>query len=98
MRRGNRGARVGDADTHPDTDPDRHADRADAVYRGVDALPASEPVGADELKAIAEAQGVEVRPWDVVLIRTVGGLAFFREHSDHFERHVSDPDLRSHGI
>lgn len=39
-------------------------------HRGVDALPAHEPVDGDELAAVADAQGVEVRAEDVVLIRT----------------------------
>lgn len=39
-------------------------------YRGVTALPAHEPVSADELQAVADHQGVEVRAGDVVLIRT----------------------------
>ena len=41
-----------------------------AAHRGVDALPKSDPVTADELAAVADAQGVEVRSGDVVLIRT----------------------------
>lgn len=39
-------------------------------YRGVAALPASEPVDAEELEAVARHQGVEVRPGDTVLIRS----------------------------
>ena len=62
------------------------------TYRGVDALPAGEPVGADELQAIAEAQGVEVRPWDVVLIRT-GYLKYWPD-ADAMEAHkTAGPDL-----
>jgi len=62
------------------------------AYRGVDALPAGEPVGADELQAIAEAQGVEVRPWDVVLIRT-GYLKYWPD-ADAMEAHkTAGPDL-----
>lgn len=62
------------------------------TYRGVDALPAGEPVGADELQAIAEAQGVEVRPWDVVLIRT-GYLKYWPD-ADTMEAHkTAGPDL-----
>lgn len=41
-----------------------------AGHRGVGCLPAGSAIGADELEQIARAQGVEVRPWDVVLIRT----------------------------
>jgi kynurenine formamidase len=39
-------------------------------YRGVDCLGKGEPVGAGELEAICAWEGVEVRPWDVVCIRT----------------------------
>jgi len=41
-----------------------------AGRRGVKCLPKSLPITADELDATARAQGTEVRPWDVVLIRT----------------------------
>jgi kynurenine formamidase len=62
------------------------------TFRGVDALPASEPVGADELQAIADEQGVEVRPWDVVLIRT-GYLKYWPD-ADAMEAHkTAGPDL-----
>lgn len=40
------------------------------AYRGVDALPKSDPVSAEELQAIARHQNTEVKPGDVVLIRT----------------------------
>lgn len=40
------------------------------AYRGVDALPKSDPVTDDELRAIAQHQNTEIRPGDVVLIRT----------------------------
>lgn len=39
-------------------------------YRGIDALPAHEPVDADELQAVAAHQGTEIRAGDIVLIRT----------------------------
>jgi len=62
------------------------------AYRGLDALPAGEPVGADELAAIAEAQGVEVRRWDVVLIRT-GYLRYWPD-AEAMEAHkTAGPDL-----
>jgi kynurenine formamidase len=41
-----------------------------AGFRGVDALNAHEPVGADELRSLCEQQGVTVRPGDVALVRT----------------------------
>ena len=40
------------------------------AYRGIKALPASEPVTADELQAVARRQEVVVRPGDVALIRS----------------------------
>lgn len=46
-----------------------------AGHRGVDCLDAGSPVCVDELRAIAGAEGVEVRRWDVLLVRTgYGGL------------------------
>jgi kynurenine formamidase len=39
-------------------------------YRGVDCLPKGEPIDAAECEAICAWEGVEVRPWDVVCIRT----------------------------
>ncbi len=51
-----------------------------------------EPVSADELKAVAEAQGVEVRPWDVVLIRT-GYLKYWPEREKMNEHLTAGPDL-----
>lgn len=41
-----------------------------AAFRGVSALEAGSPISADELAAVAEAQGIVVNEWDVVLIRT----------------------------
>jgi kynurenine formamidase len=41
-----------------------------AGFRGVAALPGGEPITGGELAAVAERQGVAVRPGDVVLIRT----------------------------
>lgn len=63
-----------------------------AAYRGVDALPAGSAVDADEMQSIADWAGVEVRRWDVVLIRT-GYLAFW-PHADKMEVHkTAGPDL-----
>jgi kynurenine formamidase len=47
-----------------------------AAHRGVRCLPKGEPVGADELQAVARAQGVEVQQWDVVVVRTGYGALF----------------------
>lgn len=41
-----------------------------AGWRGVECLDRGEVITGEDLAAIAVAQGVEVRPWDVVLIRT----------------------------
>jgi kynurenine formamidase len=41
-----------------------------ARHRGVEVLPAGEGIGADELRNVLDAQRVEVRPGDVLLIRT----------------------------
>ena len=62
------------------------------TYRGIDALPAGEPVGADELQAIAKAQGVEVRRWDVVLIRT-GYLKYWPDADEMAKHKTAGPDL-----
>ncbi|NIA24070.1 MAG: cyclase family protein [Gammaproteobacteria bacterium] len=62
-----------------------------AGYRGVAALPAGSPVGADELEAIAAWEGVEVRPWDTVLIRT-GYLAFWPDSEKMAEHKTAGPD------
>lgn len=62
------------------------------THRGVDALPAGEPVGADELAEIAAAQGVEIRPWDVVLIRT-GYLKYWPDAEEMARHRTAGPDL-----
>lgn len=41
-----------------------------ARHRGVDALAPGEAIGADELDAVAAAEGVEIRSGDAVLVRT----------------------------
>ncbi len=41
-----------------------------AGHRGVECLPHGSPIDAAEMDAICAAQAVEVRPWDVVVIRT----------------------------
>ena len=45
-----------------------------AGFRGVQALPAHEPIGPDELHSVCQSQEVEVRAGDVVLVR-MGYLA-----------------------
>lgn len=61
-------------------------------YRGVTALPAHEPVSADELQAVADHQGVEVRAGDVVLVRS-GYLSHWPD-PEAMARHVTaGPDI-----
>jgi kynurenine formamidase len=62
------------------------------AFREVDALPSSSPVTGTELEAIAQAQGVEVRRWDVVLIRT-GYLKYWPDAAAMAEHRTAGPDL-----
>lgn len=62
------------------------------AHRGVEALDAGEPVTGDELSAMAEAQNVEVRPGDVVLIRT-GYLKYWPDAEAMAEHRTAGPDL-----
>ena len=62
------------------------------AYRGVDALPAHSAVTSDELRAVAEHQGVTVREGDVVLIRS-GYLSQWPD-TDGLARHrTAGPDI-----
>lgn len=63
-----------------------------AGYRGVEALPAGSPVDAEEMQGIADWEAVEVRPWDVVLIRT-GYLAFWPDGEKMAAHKTAGPDL-----
>lgn len=61
-------------------------------FRGLEALPAHAPVTAEELQAVADRQGVEVREGDVVLVRT-GYLGSWPD-PDALARHVTaGPDV-----
>jgi kynurenine formamidase len=62
------------------------------AYRGLEALPAHEPVTADELAAVAKHQGVEVRPGDVVLIRS-GYLAHWPDQAALDRHKTAGPDI-----
>lgn len=62
------------------------------THRGVDALPAGEPITADELAAVANAQDVEVRKGDVALIRT-GYLKFWPDDEAMSRHRTAGPDL-----
>lgn len=63
-----------------------------AGFRGIEALPAGSPVDAEEMEAIANWEGVEVGPWDVVLIRT-GYLAFWPDGDKMAAHKTAGPDL-----
>jgi kynurenine formamidase len=63
-----------------------------AGHRGVPVLPKGSPVDAAELDAICAAQGVEVRPWDVVVIRT--GYMGLWPDADRMAAHkTAGPDI-----
>lgn len=60
--------------------------------RGVDALPPGEPVAAEELAAVAQAQGVEVGAGDVVLVRT-GYLKYWPDSAAMAKHRTAGPDI-----
>jgi kynurenine formamidase len=62
------------------------------TYRGVPHLGAGEPVGAVELEDIAKAQGVEVRQWDVVVIRT-GYMSLWPDFEAMMANKTAGPDI-----
>ena len=62
------------------------------AHRGVPHLAAGEAVDAAELEDIARAQGVEVRPWDVVLIRT-GYMSLWPDFDRMMANKTAGPDL-----
>jgi kynurenine formamidase len=63
-----------------------------ARHRGLEVLPPGHGIGADELRDVLDAQGVEVRPGDALLVRTgllgatksSGAWTEFAEHGDFF--------------
>ena len=61
-------------------------------FRGVDCLPKGSPIDAAEMKAICSAQGVEVRPWDVVLIRT-GYMSLWPDAERMAAHKTAGPDI-----
>ncbi len=63
-----------------------------AGYRGIDALPAHDPVTADELQAVARHQGVEVRAGDIVLVRT-GYLSRWPDPEELAKHRTPGPDI-----
>ena len=63
-----------------------------ARHRGVDRLPAGSPIDAAEIEAVATAQDVQLREWDVVLVRT--GYMGLWPDAERMARHTSPgPDL-----
>ena len=61
-------------------------------FRGIECLPKGAPVDAAECAAICAAQGVEVRPWDVVLIRT-GYMGLWPDAELMAEHKTAGPDI-----
>ena len=61
-------------------------------YRGVDVLEKGSPINAAEMAAIAAWEGVEVRPWDVVVIRT-GYMGLWPDAARMAEHRTAGPDL-----
>lgn len=62
------------------------------AYRGLDALPAHSPVTGDELQAVADHQGVEVRRGDVALVRT-GYLSQWPDPEGLVRHLTAGPDI-----
>ena len=54
-------------------------------FKGVDRLPAGYAIPASELNAALEAQSIEIRPGDVVLIRTGHGKLWMRDNDAYGE-------------
>ncbi len=61
-------------------------------YRGIPCLPKGSPIDAAEMQAICEAQGVTVRPWDVVLIRT-GYMGLWPDAEQMAAHKTAGPDI-----
>ena len=61
-------------------------------HRGVDHLPTGSPIDAAEMEAMCAAQGVEVRPWDVVVIRT-GYMSLWPDAERMAANKTAGPDI-----
>lgn len=61
-------------------------------HRGIDCLPKGSPVGAAECQAICRAEGIEIRPGDVVLIRT-GYMGLWPDAERMAAHKTAGPDL-----
>lgn len=69
-----------------------------AAFKGVDALPAGTVVAIDDLKQTLEWEGVELRPGDVVLVRTGAGRYWGDDGADHetiAQFDTAGPDLEA---
>lgn len=62
------------------------------AFRGVECLPAGSPIDAAEMQAICARQGVEVRPWDVVLVRT-GYMGLWPDVAAMAAHKTAGPDI-----
>lgn len=63
-----------------------------AGHRGVECLPKGSPIDATEMDAICAAEGVEVRPWDVVVIRT-GYMGLWPDAERMAAHKTAGPDI-----
>ena len=63
-----------------------------AAYKGVDHLDAAEPVTAVDLDNVAAAQGIELKPGDVVLVRT-GWYNLFHSDKESWSKSFPGPDV-----
>ena len=61
-----------------------------AAHQGVEALAASQPIGPGDLAGALDGQGTDVRPGDVVLVRT-GAMRFWGEDG-HDHARLAGPD------
>ena len=59
---------------------------------GLDHLPKGSPIDAAEMDAMCAAQGVEVRPWDVVVIRT-GYMSLWPDAERMAANKTAGPDI-----
>ena len=62
-----------------------------AAYKGVEHLATAEPVTATDLDNVAAAQGIELKPGDVVLVRT-GWYNLFHSDRESWARSFPGPD------
>ena len=69
-----------------------------AAFKGVDALPAGTVITIDDLERTLEWEGVELRPGDVVLVRTGAGRSWGDDGADHetiAKYDTAGPDLEA---